>query len=46
LRDSAIDVVLLHLEVRNSVSQQPADAVVAFEYGNGVTCSSELLGGS
>jgi len=43
LVESSVDVVLFHFEVGDSVPQKSADAVVAFEYGNGVTCASELL---
>jgi hypothetical protein len=44
--NSAINVVLLHLEIRYAVPQQSTNSVVSFKYGNRVACACELLGGS
>ena len=44
LRDARVDVVLLHLEVRDAVAQQAADAVVALEDGDCVARARQLLG--
>ena len=34
LRDAAVEVALLHLELGDAVAQQPADAVGALEHGD------------
>jgi hypothetical protein len=44
--NSAINVVLLHLEIRYAVPQQSTNSVVSFKYGNRVACACELLGRS
>src|SRR5690606_37315103 len=44
LTKTRLDVALLHLEVRDAVSQQTTDTVVALEHGNGVAGAGELLG--
>jgi hypothetical protein len=44
LVDTAIDQVLLHLEIRNAITQKAADAISLFENGNGVAGARELLG--
>src|SRR5262249_31202254 len=43
LTQARVDVVLLHLEVRDAVAQQAADAVIALEDGDGVTRAGQLL---
>eukprot|EP00042_Codosiga_hollandica_P012252 m.27506 g.27506 ORF g.27506 m.27506 type:complete len:361 (+) comp39781_c0_seq1:890-1972(+) len=43
LLDAAVDVGLLHLEVRNAVAQQAADAVVLLEHRDAVADASQLL---
>ena len=43
LLNSAVDVTLLHFEIRNSVSEQPADTFVALVDSDGVSNPSELL---
>ncbi len=45
LRDTAIDDVLLKLEVGNAVAEQAADAVVLLVDGDGVAGASKLLRG-
>ena len=45
LRDAAVEVALLHLELGDAVAQQPADAVGALEHGHVVTGARELLRG-
>ncbi|OIQ88657.1 hypothetical protein GALL_294800 [mine drainage metagenome] len=45
LRDAAVDVVLLHLEVGNAVAQQAADAVVLLEHGHVMPGARQLLRG-
>ena len=45
LLDAAVDQVLLHLEIRDAVAQQAADAVALLEYGDGVSGARELLRG-
>ena len=45
LREPAIEVALLHLELGDAVAQQAADAVGAFEHDDVVTGARELLGG-
>ena len=46
LCDAAVDVVLFHLEIRDAIAKQSANAVVSFVNRNGVACSSQLLGSS
>jgi len=43
LRQTAIDVPLLHLELGDAVAEQAADAIGAFEDGDGVPGTRELL---
>ncbi|MNV50181.1 hypothetical protein D3C71_1421780 [compost metagenome] len=43
LLDAAVNVRLLHLEVRNAVAQQPAHAVVLFKQRDAVASARELL---
>jgi hypothetical protein len=45
LRQAAVDVELLELEVRDAVAQQAADGVVALVHDDGVPGPGELLGG-
>ena len=45
LLEPAVDVALLHLELRDAVAQQPADAVIPLEHRHGVTGAGELLCG-
>ena len=45
LRDAAVEVALLHLELGDAVAQQPADAVGALEHRDGVAGAGELLRG-
>ncbi len=45
LVQTPIKMPLFHLEFRDAVTQQPADAVFALENGDGVTRPGELLGG-
>jgi hypothetical protein len=40
---TAVNVVLLHFEVRDAVSEQTTDSVITFVDCNGVTSSCELL---
>jgi hypothetical protein len=40
-----IEVLLLHLEIGNSISEETTNAVVTLENGDGVTHSSQLLSG-
>ena len=46
LGNAAVDVVLLHLEIRDAVSKQPADLVVTLKDCDCVASPGELLGGS
>ena len=45
LAQSRLEVALLHLEVGDAIAQQPADAVVALEDGDGVAGARQLLRG-
>ena len=45
LLHAAVDVVLLHLEVRDAVAQQPAGLGLALEHMHLVAGAGELLGG-
>ena len=45
LLQAAVDEVLLHLEIRNAVAQQAADAVVLFEDRDVVAGARQLLRG-
>ena len=45
LLDTPVDQVFLHLEIRDAVAQQTADAVVLFKQNHRVTGARELLGG-
>ena len=42
-RARGLDVALLHLELRDAVAQQPADAVIPLEHRHRVTGAGELL---
>jgi hypothetical protein len=44
LLEAAVDEVLLHLEVRDAVAEEAADAVALLEDGDGVAGAGELLG--
>ncbi len=44
LGDPSVDVVLLELEVRDAVSEQAADRVVAFVHDDAVSGAGQLLG--
>ncbi len=44
LFQTAVDEVLLHLEIRDAIAQQTADAVGLLEYGDGVAGARQLLG--
>src|SRR5690606_18779000 len=43
LFDTQIDVHLLHLEVRNAITQQPADTVILFENSHIMADTRQLL---
>src|SRR5580692_8403337 len=43
LCDPAIDQVLLHLEIRDAVTEQPSYAIGFFKYGNGMSRARQLL---
>ena len=45
LAEAVLEVALLHLEVRDAVAQEAADAVVPLEDRDGVSGAGELLGG-
>src|ERR1022692_2410755 len=45
LLQTPVDVVLLHLEIRDAVAQQATDAVVLFEHSDGMSRTAQLLGG-
>ena len=45
LRQPPIEVPLLHLELRDAIAQQPADAVGGFVHGHLVAGAGELLSG-
>jgi hypothetical protein len=44
LLEPAVQVTLLHLEIRDSVPEQSTDSVSAFEDNDRVACAGELLG--
>ena len=44
LGEPAVEHALFHLELRDAVAEQPADAVVALEHGHPVTGAVQLLG--
>jgi hypothetical protein len=46
LSNTAINVLLFHLEIWDSVAKQPAHSIVFLENGNSVTRTSKLLCGS
>ena len=43
LLDAPIDVIFLHLEIRDAVAQQSSDTVILLEQHDIVTGSTELL---
>ncbi len=43
LRDTAIDQMLLHLEMRDAVAQQPANAIGLFKYSDRMPGARKLL---
>ena len=45
LLDAPVDEVLLHLEIRDAVAQQAADAVALLEHRDGVAGARQLLRG-